>query len=59
MTKEPVVTVAKPVPPGPHDQASRYVPSCMRASRDLSLVHRIGLDDAIDRTIAYHKAIRI
>jgi nucleoside-diphosphate-sugar epimerase len=36
--------------------ADRYVPSTWRAQTELGLMERVGLGDAIDRTVAWHRA---
>lgn len=48
------VTVATPPEPHVSSAPSRYVPSCLRAREELGLRQQIGLEDAIDRTIAFH-----
>lgn len=46
--------VAKTAPPG--HAPSRYVPDVSRAARELGLEVRVGLDDAIARTLAFHRS---
>jgi len=41
--------------PVPEAAAERYVPDTARARRELGLEQRIGLDDAIRRTAAWHR----
>lgn len=53
-TAEPAVIVTLQAPSDPNVMPSRYVPSCGRAGQELSLFQRIMLDEAIDRTLAYH-----
>jgi dTDP-glucose 4,6-dehydratase len=45
----PVMVATQPTVPSP-GQATRYIPSCLRARQELGLLQRIGLDQAIDRT---------
>ncbi|MEP6691747.1 MAG: NAD(P)-dependent oxidoreductase [Gemmatimonadaceae bacterium] len=42
----------------PGRPATRYIPSTARAREELGLVARIGLDDAIGRTLAWHRGVR-
>jgi nucleoside-diphosphate-sugar epimerase len=47
-----VVICKEPLPGAP---AERYVPSVRRAEEELGLTVRVGLDEAIRRTIAWHR----
>jgi dTDP-glucose 4,6-dehydratase len=47
------VNIAQPATPGA--AASRYVPLTLRARRELGLVARISLADAIERTARWHR----
>ncbi len=54
------VLASPPVPvevrgtPGPDRLPERYVPSVKRAQGELGLANRVGLDDAITRTLSFH-----
>jgi nucleoside-diphosphate-sugar epimerase len=49
----PKITIAKT--PQPNVLAERYVPSVQRAQHTLGLTNQISLDDAIEKTIQWHK----
>lgn len=42
--------------PDPHRPAERYVPSTARARRELGVAETVPLEDAIARTLAWHRA---
>lgn len=48
-------SVVQALQPDPGKHAPRYVPCTRRAERDLGLVERIPLPDAIERTIRWHR----
>jgi len=54
LAPEPCVVV-RALDPDPAKPAPRYVPCTRRAERDLGLVERISLPDAIERTIRWHR----
>ena len=49
---------ARPSVDGAHDAPDRYVPSVARARTELGLELRIPFDDAIERTLSWHRALR-
>lgn len=55
MAAAPRVEVRIARPANPHAPASRYVPSCRRAQKELALGVQVGLDEAIRRTLAWHR----
>jgi nucleoside-diphosphate-sugar epimerase len=50
-----IVIRGTPAPPHPM-QPHRYVPSTLRARTELDLTETVPLDEAIRRTIAWHRA---
>lgn len=52
----PPVCIARA--PDPHTPFERYVPQTDRAASELGLRETIGLDEAIERTLAWHRATR-
>ncbi len=48
------IMITKPNQEQSCQRPSRYVPCCRRAADELRLSQRIGLEDAIDRTLAFH-----
>jgi dTDP-glucose 4,6-dehydratase len=53
LNNPPAITVAGPPGTG---LPNRQVPDVSRARTELGLSQRIGLDEAIDRTLAWHRA---
>jgi dTDP-glucose 4,6-dehydratase len=47
------VSIAQPA--APHAAAERYVPNTTRARMELGVSSTVGLDEAIRRTLAWHR----